>query len=419
MRYLLTPVGSSGDVNPFIGLGRRLRARGHDVIVLTAEPFRDAVERAGLAFESTWPAEAYHAATRDPDLWHPTRGLQLILRAAVRTMRDAYEVIARHYVRDRTVVVGSALSLATRVFEETHDVPGVTLHLQPAVLRSRRGGPTVRPGVSLAHVPSWIRRLAWWGADRFVVDPVIEEPLNAWRAEFGLPPVKHPFAEWIHSPRCAIGLFPPWFAAAQPDWPPQLTLTGFVLYDDPDRGLSAALERFLDSGEPPIVVTAGTANRHAREFFAAALDAARTLGRRVVAATQYPQQLPTAPPETAFVTEYAPFSMLLPRAAALVHHAGVGTTAQAVAAGIPQLAVPISFDQPDNAAHMVRLGVGARLRPRHATGRGMARALRSLLERDETTVACAHWRRAIAEDAAPERTIDILERLGGRGGRER
>lgn len=412
MRYLLTPVGSSGDVNPFIGLGRRLRARGHEVVVLTAEPFGDAVRRAGLAFDSTWPAEAYHATTGDPDLWHPTRGLPVILRAAVGGMRDAYDVIARHYVPERTVVVGSALSLATRMFEESRGVPGATLHLQPAILRSRHRGPTIGPGLTLDAAPAWVRRLFWWGADRFIVDPVIEAPLNAWRAELGLGPVTHPFAEWIHSPRCTVGLFPAWFADPQPDWPSQLTLTGFVRYDDPDLGLSDGLERFLDAGEPPLVATAGTANRQAAAFFAAALEAARTLGRRVVLATQYPEQLPSRLPETTFVTAYAPFSLLLPRAAALIHHGGIGTTAQALAAGIPQLAVPISFDQPDNATRMARLGVGRWLRSGRATGRRMAGALAPLLRDAGVTAACIHWRRAIAENDAAERTCDVLEGAG-------
>jgi rhamnosyltransferase subunit B len=54
---------------------------------------------------------------------------------------------------------------------------------------------------------------------------------------------------------------------------------------------------------------------------------------------------------------YAPFSQLLSRSAALVHHGGIGTAAHALKAGVRQLVAPCCYDQFDNAAHLRRLGV--------------------------------------------------------------
>ncbi|MUG97919.1 hypothetical protein F7734_38660 [Scytonema sp. UIC 10036] len=63
-------------------------------------------------------------------------------------------------------------------------------------------------------------------------------------------------------------------------------------------------------------------------------------------------------PEWAIAVNYAPYSELFPHAAVVVHPGGVGTTAQALRAGVPMLVVPHSHDQPDNAARIVRLGLG-------------------------------------------------------------
>ena len=69
--------------------------------------------------------------------------------------------------------------------------------------------------------------------------------------------------DWCHSPQRVLGLFPDWFGAVQPDWPPQTRLTGFPLQDGrTEAELPAEVRAFLDAGEPPIVFTPGSAMRH-------------------------------------------------------------------------------------------------------------------------------------------------------------
>ena len=115
---------------------------------------------------------------------------------------------------------------------------------------------------------------------------------------------------------------------------------------------------------PNCSMTPGSAMRHAQEFFAESVAACQRLGRRGLLLTRFAEQVPTDLPETIRHLEYVPFSRVLPRAAALVHHGGIGTTAQALAAGIPQLVMPLAHDQPDNAARLERLGVGRTIAPR-------------------------------------------------------
>jgi rhamnosyltransferase subunit B len=416
MRYILTPVGSAGDVHPFVGVGRRLQARGHDVLVLTAELFGPLVQREGLTFVKTVATTDYERVLDDPDLWHPRRGPRLVFDLVSRTMRGSYEALSSVYEPGRSVLVGHSLSVATRVFEEMHHAPAATLELAPSTLRSDFLQPVLDPGRDLTRLPLPLKRLFWWAVDRFAIDPALAPPLNAWRAELGLPPVHRVLAGWIHSPQRIVGLFPDWFAPVQPDWPGQLRLAGFPLFDDhehpdPDPGLEA----FLDAGSPPLAFTAGSANRMARPFFRAAVEASRLLGRRAILLTRFPEQLPAPLPDHACHVAYAPFSRLLPRCAAVVHHGGIGTCAQGLAAGIPQLVMPMAYDQPDNAARLARLGVGAFLTPAQFTGAHAAGALGALLDSQETAAACARYRDRALTERAIDRACDLLEAAGRRG----
>jgi UDP:flavonoid glycosyltransferase YjiC (YdhE family) len=107
---------------------------------------------------------------------------------------------------------------------------------------------------------------------------------------------------------------------------------------------------------------------------------------------------------------YAPFSRLLPRAAALVHHGGIGTAAQGMAAAVPQLVMPLSHDQYDNAARMARLGVGRMLRPARFRAPAVARALRGLLDSTEVAASCCRVADRFPNDAqALERACAAIE----------
>jgi UDP:flavonoid glycosyltransferase YjiC (YdhE family) len=194
-------------------------------------------------------------------------------------------------------------------------------------------------------------------------------------------------------------------------------LAGFLPIDveGQEAGLSEDLEAFLRYGSPPIVFTAGTAMAHGRRFFAESLEAAQRLGRRAILLTQYGEQLPGDLPPGVMAVDFVSLPKLLPRVAALVHHGGIGTTIQALSAGVPQLVVPMSFDQPDNAHRVEQLGVGRVLRPREYVGGRVAAVLGELLVDPRIAARCeevARWCRA-ANGARV--ACDEIERLAGIG----
>jgi UDP:flavonoid glycosyltransferase YjiC (YdhE family) len=412
MNILLTPIGSGGDVLPFIRLGMSLKARGHDVTVITNSLYEPLARHAGLAFVEWISPEAMQEAANDPDLWHPTRGFLLAVRTVGSWHRQLLEHIEARYVPGQTVVVAGSYALGARIAHDYLGVPLASLLLQPAFLRSAYRSP-VLPGLP---APDWAprawKRLVYFLRDALVLDPVAAPAVNALRAELGLPPVRGVLGSWWHSPQRVIGLFPGWFGPPQPDWPAQVRLTGFPLYDGlGQEPVPAGLDEFLRDGEPPVVFTPGTMMRHPRQFFAAAVDACVRLGRRGLLLTRFRDQLPASLPGGVAHFDYVPLSRVLPRAAALVSHGGIGTLSQALAAGIPQLVMPLAFDQFDNAARLVRLGVAATLLPRHFRGPAVARELARLLTSPAVARACQVAAARLHKDHWEDATCRAVEAL--------
>src|SRR5207253_413252 len=132
----------------------------------------------------------------------------------------------------------------------------------------------------------------------------------------------------------------------------------------------------------------GSAMKQGKAFFAAAVEACVKLGRRGMLLTRFPEQVPSPLPDGIRHFEYVPFSQVFPRAAAVVHHGGIGTTAQALAAAVPQLVMHMAHDQPDNAARVLRLGVGRPISPKAFRAPAVAKALHALSSSPEIAERC-------------------------------
>ena len=413
MRVILCPVGSHGDVHPFVAVGLAMRDRGHAVTLITAEPFRDLAERHGFAFAPTGTAEDYHALTHDPDLWHPSRSMKVLFGPPrfERMLRDGHAKLLAAIEPGNTVVLGGSLGLAGRIVQDALGVPFVSVHLQPAAILSVVNPPHLGTLRVRRWWPHWSRRALFWAGDRLVLDPLMAPAVNRLRAEAGLPRVRRVFGPWRHSPLRILAFFPKWYADA-PDYPAHLTHVGFVKYDQPERPTPPAVEAFLRAGPPPVAVSFGTAMRSGRPYFAAAAEALRRTGLRGLILAKAGEQIPTDLPANVLHADYAPFSAVLPRCAALVHHGGIGTTAQALAAGVRQLVMPMAFDQPDNAARLEGFGVARALWPAQFTPANVAAAVTALLADAGPGRAAANYARRMAAEPDPLPLVaDILEGL--------
>lgn len=407
------PLGTWGDVLPFVRLGRELRRRGHLVTMLACELFEPLAVREGFDFLPLMDCDEYDAITANPWLWHPRwAGITFLREAVLPFMRRQFDVAsAAIEAGECDLLVAPAQSLGARVAQEKHGVPLVTVHLAPYLFRSAIKSRRVS-GVSLPEwfPPAWKR--AFFRAADFGGDMLYGRVVNAFQSELGLPAAKRVFWEWWNSPDKIVGLFPEWFAAPQADWPQQTVLAGFLPVDESaEMPLGQDVEKFLRAGPPPIVFTAGTAMAHSEKFFAESMAAARKLGVRAILLSQYGEQLPSELPRDVAWFDFVPLEKLLPRVAAMVHHGGIGTTGQLLTAGVPQLVVPMSFDQPDNAYRVECLGVGRSIRPRDYVAENVASELGQLLGDGGIRARCQEVSAKCAETQAVRVACDAIEEL--------
>jgi len=241
-----------------------------------------------------------------------------------------------------------------------------------------------------------------------------ERPLHKLRAELGLPPIKGAMLiDGQFSRSGTLALFDPSLATPQPDWPAGTVVCGAALHDAADpQGATAvsdeALEQFLAAGPPPVVFALGSsAVWLAHDYWKHAIAACGILGVRGLLLTGMPLQQRLPPYMAAF--EYLPYSRVFPRAAAIVHQAGIGTLSVALRSGRPQLLTPAGFDQPDNAARVIRAGAGLRVR-RTADITTLQRAIGQVLDDHRYRDAAGHMAEILAAERDDELVVDELER---------
>ena len=414
LRILLPAIGSSGDVNPVIGLGQALRGRGHEVTVITNRLFFGQIRQAGLGFAELGTKEQAEAMMQDPRLWTLRGGFECIVEGALLPyLRPLYEIL-RERADASTVVAATTLCLGARVAQEKLGIPTATLHMQPTVFRSLVDGGWFGPVHLGPDTPSFVKRAFFWLVDTAYVDRRVGPGFNAFRRSLDLPPVHGIFSSYFHSPQLVLGLFPDWFAPVQPDWPPNTHLTGFILHDaggEPQTHSDA--EAFLAEGPPPLLVTPGSAAMDRHRFFAETIRACAAVGARAMLVTNHPGQVPDRLPAGIRPFAYLPFSRIFPRCAAVAYHGGIGTLAQTVRAGVPHLVIPNAHDQPDNARRIERLGLGVRVDPWRFHGRRAVRALEGVFRSEAIRARCAAYAPRVDGQASLERACALIEGLAG------
>lgn len=404
-------MGSAGDVHPFIALGAALKARGHRATILTNPIFQALIEAQGIGFLAVGTAEEANAAIANPELWHLRKGFKVIAQVIVPAISQIYRLIEKH-ADSNTVVAFSSLAFGARIAQEKLGVPSASVHLQPSVIRTFVDQGMMGNVRLSASRPKWFKQGLFRIIDAIILDRRLKAPLNDLRAKLGLPPVDRVMHRWLHSPQLVIAFFPEWFAAPQPDWPANTHTVGFPLWDAHGEAAPlAAAEEFLGGGAPPIVFTPGSAGSTMQRFFKESVQAARQLGLRAMLVTNYPEQVPPNLPANIKVFGYLPFSQVLPRAALLVYHGGVGTLAQGIKARIPHLVVPHGYDQFDSGWRIEQLGLGRSIpQSRYRVGR-VARTIESILQDDAAARRRADYASRIDSADAVTRACRLIEGL--------
>ncbi|TDL46464.1 glycosyltransferase [Kocuria rosea] len=359
MDVLIVAVDTRGGVQPYVALAAGLRARGHRAVVAAPEDLARLPEEHGIPVVAL-PGSMREAAARLPSS-EGMRGLvprgmqeEVSRQAAVRTV-----ALLDAAPQAGVVLAGIGGAPIARTVAERTGARFLPAHLHPL-------GPATGefPGVLTPRVPRWAGRAGNRLSHRLtaLAAATPTRPAErAARAAAGLPERRRSRPE-------TDGLYgiSPQVLPQPADWPPGHRLTGYWFLEDPAAALDPGLEAFLADGPPPVVVGFGSmTSADARRTSQTVTAALRATGSRGVLLTGW-GGLADGDDLGAdiLVRTSVPHELLLPRAAAVVHHAGAGTTAAGLRAGIPHVAVPFGVDQPFWAARIHALGAGSRPIPR-------------------------------------------------------
>lgn len=421
MHITIITIGSRGDVQPYIALGRGLQSDGHVVRLATHAEFEAFVRGYGLDFAIL---EGNPRAVLESDTgqeWqksgtNPLRSLQHFRRIALPLVQQLTQDCL-HACQDADLVLFSVLGFypAFSVVEKL-GVPACAAYLQP--LTPTRAFATYR----LPPAPDWLLpgcrtgvgayNKASYGIMEQLYWRALRDPINeARRTVLGLSPRSYPPRSIRH---LHLYGYSSYVLPAPGDWKGHNYITGYWFLEKPPGWQpSAELLHFLASGPPPVYVGFGSMNnRDAKQVTETVLEAVGATKQRAILVTGWGGLSDMALPDGVFKIESVPFDWLFPRVAAVVHHGGAGTTAEGLRAGIPSVVVPFFSDQPFWARRVFELGVAPKPIPRQKlTSSQLAEALNIAVGDTKTRASASTLGRRIRSEDGVKRAVSILRQF--------
>ncbi len=399
MKILIPTIGSRGDVQPFIALAQGLSRARHAVTLACHPIMGELVQSHGVSFAPIGP---------DIDLAREVAALRYRARnpilGLIRGMRFGFDLLDRAHSdilalcrATELVVVPAAAAVGKNEADLLH-LPYLSVTFMPWSIPWRD---PARP---------MLKRIGYGLFDK-LLSLITTLPLNRRRKRLGLPPVG---AEGFTSPRLNLVPVSPSVFPPNPLWAPQHQLTGYWFAEEPqDWEPSAALQSFLESGDPPILITLGAMSLgdedalENAQLFTGAIQQAEI--RAIIQGWDAGmKQLKL--PDTIYASGALPHNWLLPRCAGIIHHGGFGTTSAGLRAGVPHLVLPSIADQFYWGQRVHQLGVGLPFipRPRLIAGK-LTAALSELYSHSGLHTAAA----SLGEQIRSEKGLDVAVRLIG------
>ncbi|MGB7537598.1 MAG: glycosyltransferase [Anaerolineales bacterium] len=403
MRIIVPALGSRGDIQPYINLCQGLKKAGHHPILASLPCMKPLVESHEVEFAAIGPdVDLGEMAAR---VWEQTSqfwwiGFLRVMQLGAQLVEQAYpDLFALCRSADLIVVNDTSAGAAEA---EKLGIPWVSVTLQPLRAPKNR-----KPA---AGIRGRLNDVLWFHLGRMLIAPI-----NAFRKRVGAPLVEGIVSTGIMSDKLLLLPVSPQVVTADPEWPPHVKLTGFWFPElHPDWRPPDDLQRFVDSGEPPVVICLGAmslSGENARRAAGIALRAVERSGVRAVIQGWDGILRGRAMPSGTIHAGPVPHGWLLERAAGIVHHGGAGTTASGFRSGKPALVIPHIIDQFYWSQRVEALGTGPVPIPRpKLTVEGLAAGMRQILDDREMQNRAGELGRKIrAEGNGVERAVHHIE----------
>lgn len=331
MKINILTIGTRGDVQPYLGLGAGLAARGHDVAVQTLAEFKDAVEDTGLEHRPLRGDFIAAAQARGVDAPPSLKMMREYRRMAAGTLEDEWAA-----AKDADLLVFNPAAWGGPHIAEKLDIPAFAAFPTPMYTPTRTFPSPFIPRGSLGPFNKV--------SHSFVIKSgpaAFRKPISHWRRNV------------LDLPKRGGRTFPMLYAFSEhvvprpPDWPEDVVVTGYWFHDsDQSWRPPPSLAEFIDGGAPPVYIGFGSMfTNRAEEVTKIVLKTVGRTGQRAVISTGWGGLRPENPPDDVHVVDAVPHDWLFPRMAAVVHHGGAGTTAAGLRAGKPSVICPFITDQ--------------------------------------------------------------------------
>ena len=378
LNVVMYGLGTGGDIDPIVALGLEFKSRGHKVSVLSNDYFKETIASTGLEFFSIGTVEQYQRGN-SVEAWQADNYSDNFEFYHAPAFEPSFEYVKSILWQGQVVLVAldernGAVAAALR-----YGIPFIKVILQPNLLFSAFSPPAPQCWTITKKLPGFIVRALLrinrkHGFEHFYEAPYAAEYI-ATRERLGCPLLFQTKSD----ANLQLAFFPEWFGMRPKDWPTDLKCIGFHLANRPNQKAREEMDVLFNQLGSPIIFTSGTGVKDVAEIFRE--------GRKICELLQIPglfvggdigKEILDGSDLCAHMS-YIDFEYALPKARAIIHHGGVGTTAQAIKAGIPQLIRPIKYDQPDNANRIAKLGLGAYVLPKFFTAETVVPILSSLL----------------------------------------
>lgn len=422
---IISTIGTKGDIYPLAGIAMALLSRDLKVVFLSNPKFKDYIENCQIPFEPIGTLEQYEEFHFNKEIWNPHKDTTMLgfdnyfLPATL----DAYKYVeARHKQGANMMVLTLGVTNGARIAADKYSIPNGIIALSPNKFFSIYSPPAPLCWIYPKILPELLAPVFYKTIYLLWNSKIGSKYLKKLHVHIKVKSKLYPHSYNYDKENLLIGFFPEWFGMRARDWPKKIKLVGFSLHDEINQKSRTQIDSFIAKKGPPIVFTTGTGVHDTSDIFREGRRICETLNMPgIFVGGQLGKELLNGA-ELCQHVNYVDFEYTLPKCQAIIHHGGIGTTAQAIRAGIPQLIRPLAFDQPDNANRIHKLGLGTFIFPEHFNAETAAPILKAMIDYAPHNKNLAMYSADLKRSNAIEKACDLieeklleLEKRGGHG----
>jgi len=407
-KILIVAPGAYGDAFPLFAIADALRARSHQVTVVCDKINLKLVQHLQLPFIEfgSFPGDVYK---------HEKTGLLTEILSIISASRIRHQIdFLQPLIQKFDLIIGNQLATGAAMVAKAGNIPWVFCAASPLAIPSRESPPL------LPYFEYWQRLFSSPKFSRFCLDQqkaiskLLMRSTCQQQEKLGLSRRLHPLFEGRYSADLNLLMVSPRLLEPAADWPTNTHVSGFTWFT-PDHMRStsklAVLDKFLGTGEPPVVFTLGGPRRSSPgDFFNQGIAACEALGKRAIVVAAQSLHEKITPTRNALLTAYLPFQDVFPDALATVHSGGIGTIGLGMRYALPALLCPTGVDQHDNARRAQAMGFAHVLESRRHTARQLATALDSLLNDQSCKQRLQACAKQLATEDGAKNAADLIEK---------